>query len=141
MSTRMLLAALAGAVASFLLGWLVYGVLLEPYYMAHTITYEGLVKNPPVLWAIFVAGFCTTLLMAYIFDKWANIRTFAGGAMAGAWIAFLIILSFDLSFHAFYNLYPDYTVFLVDVVVGTIFNGIIGGVVALVLGMGKKTSA
>ena len=141
MSKRMLLAALAGAVVSFLAGWLVYGILLKDYYMAHTTHYEGLMKEPPVLWAIFVSGLCSTLLMAYIFDKWANIRTFGGGAMAGAWIGFLVILSFDLSFHAFFNLYPDPIVFVVDVLVGTVFNAVIGGVVAMALGMGNKASA
>lgn len=137
MSKRMLLAALAGAVTSFLAGWLIYGILLMDFYKAHTIHYEGLMKEPPVLWAIFVSGFCSTLLFAYIFDKWANVRSFAGGAMAGALLGFLIMLSFDLSFLAFFNLYSP-SLLAVDVVLGTVFNAFIGGVVGLVLGMGKK---
>lgn len=67
MSQRALLAALAGAVTSFLAGWLIYGILLMDFYKANTIVYEGLMKEPPVLWGIFVSGFCSSLLFSLIF--------------------------------------------------------------------------
>lgn len=137
MSKRALLAALAGAVTSFLAGWVIYGFLLMDYYTANTIVYEGLMKDPPALWGIFVSGFCSSLLFSLIFDKWANIRSFAAGAVAGAWIGFLIMLGFDLSFYSFFNLYHP-SLLVVDVLLGTAFNAFIGGVIGFVLGTGKK---
>ena len=32
MNTRLIVAALLGSVVAFFLGWLVYGILLAPYY-------------------------------------------------------------------------------------------------------------
>ena len=116
MNKKILIAALVGAVASFLAGWLVFGYLLEGYYKSNTIVYQGLMKEPPVLWAIFVSGLCWSLLLAIIFDKWANIRTFAGGLMVAGWISFLIALSFDLSLYSFFNL-NTFSFLVVDVVI------------------------
>ncbi|MBK9328158.1 MAG: hypothetical protein IPM95_02355 [Sphingobacteriales bacterium] len=49
MNARVLIAALAGAVASFLLGWLFYGFLLPDFYAAHSLHYAGLEKCRRIL--------------------------------------------------------------------------------------------
>ena len=82
MNTKLLLAALIGAIVAFFLGWLVWGILLMDYYNAYTTQYEGLMRNPPVLWALFLSQLAWTFMFAYIFDKWANITTFKSGFMA-----------------------------------------------------------
>lgn len=140
MNTKVLVAALVGAIASFLGGWLVFGYLLESFYKSNTIEYAGLMKNPPELWGIFVSGFFWCLLLAMIFNKWANVTTFAGGMMNAAWIGLLISLSFNFGFHSFYNLYTP-TGLVVDSIVSTIFWAVIGGVIGMALGWGKKSPA
>ena len=138
MNTKALLAALAGAVFSFLAGWVVFGMLLMDFYMSNTTQYEGLMKGEmPNLVLIFISGLSSSLLIAYIFSKWANVKTFGAGLMNGVIIYFFIVTSFDLSMYAFYNL-MNVTLVCVDIVVGTIFGGLMGGVIGLVLGMGKK---
>ena len=59
------------------------------------------------------------------------------GAMTGLWSGFLIMLSFDASFMAFYNLYSN-TYLAIDLVVGTLFMAAGGAVVGLILGSGNK---
>jgi hypothetical protein len=46
MNARVLIAAFAGAIAYFLLGWLVYGILTPDFYATHSLTqyYNGLEK-------------------------------------------------------------------------------------------------
>ena len=76
MDKKILTSALAGAIASFLIGWLVFGIALHGYYMENSKPYEGLMKKMPVLWGIFAGGLIWSWLLAYIFNKWAHINTF-----------------------------------------------------------------
>lgn len=45
--TRVSAATLAGAITMFLLGFLVFGLLLANYFKEQTITYDKLMKDPP----------------------------------------------------------------------------------------------
>lgn len=137
MNVRVLLAAFAGAVTAFLLGWLVYGMLLGNFFMNNTLKVEGLWIDPPNLVGIFLSGFSMSFLIAWIFSRWANISTFVTGFTTGAFIAFFILLSYDLYFWSATHLYSAKFLAL-DVVMGTVFNGLVSGVVALVLGMKKE---
>src|SRR4030095_7296718 len=137
MNTKVLLATLAGSIAAFLLGWIVYGILLMNVMTENTIVYAGLMKEPPNLVGIFLAGVCMAWLMAYIFYRWAGISDFAKGFMGGLIISFPIVLNYDISFYSFFNLYST-SWLVMDVIVSTLFYGIIGGIIGWVLGMGKK---
>ena len=133
MNNRVLLAALAGGVAMFLLGWLVYGVLLMDVMRSINPQIEGFEKNPPELWAIALSNLAWALLFALIFDRWAGITTFMAGLMAGAWMSALIALSFDLYMVAGTNV-MSINGLLLDVVVSVVMGGVNGGVIGWVLG-------
>lgn len=137
MNSRVLLAALAGAVVYFLLGWLFYGFLMPDFYAAHSIHYDGLEKMPPNFIGIFVSGFAYTLLMAIIFGYWSTINTVKDGAIAGLSIAILFALSVDLGMWSTMNL-SGRQVVIADVLVNAVMGIIIGGVVAGVLGYKKS---
>lgn len=136
MNSKLLLAGLVSGIVGFLLGWVIYGMLLMDFMAAHTTVYAGLMKEPPIIAGIFVSNLCWGILLAYIFQKWANINDFAGGFSAGLIISFLITLSMDLYQYSFMNL-GDSTMYIVDVVVGTLMGGVMAGVAGVVLGKGK----
>jgi hypothetical protein len=136
MNSKLLVAGLVSGVAGFLLGWLVYGMLLMDFMAAHTTVYAGLMKEPPFVPGIFISNLCWGLLFAYIFQKWANITDFGGGFSAGLIITFLMSLSIDVFQFSFMNL-GDTTMYAVDVVVGTLMGGVMGGAAGMVLGKGK----
>ncbi len=137
MNTKAILAGLAGGVFAFFAGWLIYGILLMDFMMDHTIKYDGLMKDPPDFVFIIISNLVYGLFFAFIFHRWANVKTLAGGFLNGMIISVFLVLSFDTSMYAFYNLF-DMTAMLVDVAVGTIFGGLTGAVIGLVLGMGNK---
>jgi uncharacterized membrane protein len=110
------------------------------FYKDNTTPYEGLMKEMPNLLLIFVSGILFAFLLAYIFDRWANIRTFSKGFIAGMFLGFLIMAGFDLYLMAGMNLF-NIKVIIVDIIANTIVSGILGGITALVLGYGKKASA
>lgn len=139
MNTKVLLAAVAGAVATFLTGWVLYGMLLKGYYDENTSAAARSVSRGEnvVMWAIFGGGFAWALLLAMIFDRWANIRTLQAGAMAGAWIGFLIALGSNLFFYGSMDA-MTLSASLVDCLVNAVQGAISGAVVGFVLGYGNK---
>ena len=138
MLTRVLAATVAGGISYFILGFLIWGLFLEDAMQPNMNVYPGLMNEVPIWAPLILANLVTAFLFAYILDNWAQVRTFGGGAKAGAIIAFLQALSFQLMFLAFMNLHKNYIPAIVDVVVATVMGAITGGVIGLVLGMMKK---
>lgn len=139
MIARVLAAAVAGGVTQFILGFIIYGLLLEERVMKPNINvFPGLMKDMPDFAPLILANLITGLLFAYILDTWAQVRTFGGGAKAGAIIAFLQTLSFQLMFMSFMNLHKNYIPSVVDIIAATVMGAITGGVIGVVLGMMSK---
>lgn len=140
MSTKAILAAVAGAVLAFLLGWVIYGMLLMDYFESNSTHYEGLMKEMPNLFLIFVNNLIWGFLLSFIFYRWAGIKTFSGGIVGGIIIALPIALSFDLYIIGGMNLFTP-TLVVVDVLASTVIWALCGGLIGFILGTGKKTSA
>lgn len=47
MNSKFIIASVAGGIASFLLGWLIYGILLMDFMKANSMYYANLMKEPP----------------------------------------------------------------------------------------------
>jgi hypothetical protein len=141
MSTRILVATVAGGAALFLLGFLVYGLLLEPWMRTQMVKHDGLMMDSPNFVTLVLANLVWAFFVSLIFDRWASISTFAGGLVGGAMITFLMGLYFDLMSVSFMNLFSSYLPVAVDVIAFTIIGAISGGVVGAVLGMMNKDSA
>ncbi len=139
MVTRLLAATVAGGITFFVLGFLIYGLLLEQTVMKPNMnTYAGLMNETPVWIALVLANLVSAFLLAYIFDRWASISTFVGGMKGGAVVWFLISLSFQLMFLAFMNLHKNYIPPIADVLGSVVMGAIGGGVIGAVLGMMNK---
>src|SRR5688500_16652321 len=140
MLARVLAATVAGGIAFFVLGAVIYGLILDPMVMKPNMNPDAakLVNDPPVWVPLVLANFVSAFLLAYIFDTWAGVRTFAGGLKAGAIVFFLIALSFQLMFTAFMNITSSFAPAVADVIGSTVLGGIAGGVIAMVLGMMNK---
>ncbi len=139
MLTRLLSATDAGGNAFFVLGFVIYGLILDPMVMKPNMNeFPGLMKEMPSWIPLVLANMVSAFFVAYIFDRWASIRTFVGGMKAGAIIMFLIALSFQLMFIAFWNLTKNYIPNVADVIGSTVLGAIGGGVIGQVLGMMNK---
>jgi hypothetical protein len=140
MNTKILIGALVGAIAAFLLGWVVYGMLMMPIYDAHEIHYEGLMKNPPNMIAIFVANLAWALALALIMS-WSNMVGLMKGAVIGISIGFLLSLEHSMFSIALYNMFSDSMIVIISIVVDTIFSAVIGAIIGWTMGMGKPKPA
>jgi hypothetical protein len=135
--TRLIVASVVGCILFFFLGWLIYGVLLMNFYVAHTTPYPGLMREMPNLAALIIAYLAMSFFIAFILQRWAGATTFGKGLTWSLFINFLIILTVDLFFVASMKLY-DAPVIIVDIIVNTALGGLIGGVMGWILGMGTK---
>jgi hypothetical protein len=140
MLTRVLAATVAGGVAFFVLGFVIYGLILDPMVMRPNMNPEmAKFMNEVPHWIPLVLGnLVLALLVAYIFDTWAGIRTFAGGAKGGAIIMFLMAFHIQLMFLAFMRMSDSLTPTIADILGSTVMGAIGGGVIGQVLGMMNK---
>jgi uncharacterized membrane protein len=134
---KLLLATLISALTGFILGWLIYGMLLMDFYESNITNYEGLMKDPPAIWVYAVSNIVMGLLLSIIYHKWAGIKNFSSGLLAGAIIGFLVVFQFDVVIWGNMNLFST-TGVIVDVISATFIYAIMGGVVGFMLGMGKN---
>jgi len=142
MVVRLIAATIAGGVVYFFGGFLLFGLLLGPNLMQpNMIEYAGLMKTEPSLVPLILMSLTFPFMLTFIFERWASIKTFATGAMAGAIILFLTTLFFGFSMYAFFNLYKNFTPMLADLGGSIILGLVVGGVVGMVLGMMNKEAA
>lgn len=140
MNARVLLASAAGAVTIFVLGYLIYGVLLVSYLNEHMIQYADLNKPVPDFVPLFLSNLVLAFLLVYTFDHWSKTRTVMGGLKNGAIIMLLIGLSKDLSFMGYMNLFKGFLPVIVDVLAETLRVALAGGVIGGVLGLMNKSA-
>jgi hypothetical protein len=134
-----LLATLVGGIVMFGLGFLIYGILLDAFMKANmTAEAVKLMKDPPNFILLFASNLVFAWVLAFIFERWASIKTFVTEAIAGAIIAGSIALAIDLQFSAIMNLMSGFVPVIVDVLGAVVLGGISGGVIGLVLGKLNK---
>lgn len=140
MKVGTLVAALAGGIVMFGLGFLFFGLLFAEYFKANTIDYPGLVKDPPLVWAIFLFNLVWGWLIAWVVDR-SNLGGWAEGAKAGAIIMFVLALGIDLEFHAFMNIHKEFAPMILHIGIVTVMGAIAGAVIGLVLGYFNKSKS
>jgi hypothetical protein len=141
MSTgRLLAASLAGGVTLFIVGFVLWGLVLAGFYEAHVGTATGVTKEEMDFITLFLSQFLWAFLMALVIGKWAALSGFGQGLKIGAVMGFLMSLSIGLSQYSMSNLH-DLTLALTDPFVSAVWSGLGGGVVGAVLGGGREDVA
>lgn len=135
-TNKVLIGGVVGAITFFILGWLIYGMLLMDFMMANTNQCMMKPMEEMNMLAIFASNLAMGMLLAIVFS-WANVTNMMEGMKVGAIIAALVSLSFDLSFYAMSTMFSGIHVMLMDVAIFTILISITGGVIAKVMNMGK----
>ena len=132
-TNKILIGGLAGGISYFLLGWLVYGLILFDTMALPEATMNAIGKDPMLMWAMLLSCLVYGIFIAYIFVQWAGISTFTTGLKAGAIIGFFVSLSINLSMFSMYT-FPTMTNMLLDVVAAAITTGLAGGIAGLAIG-------
>ncbi len=136
-TNKILIAGIVGGVASFIFGWLIYGMLLANFWNANLVS--GVMKEPgaEIMWAVVVASLFLGFFFAVIYGRWAGIKTFKTGAIAGLVIGLLMVGHISFVMYGTANYYANLTSLLVDIVAATAYSGLVGGVVGWMFGRGN----
>lgn len=132
MNTKVLVAALAGGVAAFFLGWVIWGMVLMGFMEANTTVYQGLVKPEMNLLAMFVSCLLWGFLLAWVYSRFSGKKNLAGGAVTGGIIGLLVAAGLDLNFLANWNLYTP-AALVADTLANGVYSAGVGAVVGWVL--------
>ncbi|NNT71407.1 hypothetical protein HKT18_04170 [Flavobacterium sp. IMCC34852] len=121
---------IVGGIADFLMGWLLYGMLLKDFFPkpegagAENITF------------IFLGCMCFGFMMSFIFNQGEGISK----CVPGVKLAIGIALFMSLSMNFFYSMYSEtinWQMVAVDVLVSIVIASVVGAVIAVVNGKMK----
>lgn len=139
MNNRVIWATLAGGVASYLLGWLIYGMILAGNTSMYGSATGVMKTDMGDMWALILGNLAGAYLLAHIFTRWAGVNTLQGGIRTGALLGFLIWLTVDMIMFGTTNVY-SLTGALLDIAISAFMGAVTGGVVGWVLGY-KRAAA
>jgi hypothetical protein len=134
MNMKILRGTIFGGIAYFLMGWLIWGILLMDFYTANTN--QCLNKPEMILWAIFISNLTMALLLT-LFLKWSGAKKMVDGLKTGAIFGFLYSFSLDVGFYSMTTMYNNFTALIMDVVVNTLVMAVLGLVIVLLWGKEK----
>jgi hypothetical protein len=138
MNTRKVITGgIIGGIVYFLLGWLIYGIILSKYMAANGNPCIMRPMEQMIWWALIISTFCSGFLLAVIFN-WANVAGWMEGAKKAALFGLIFSLAIDLGQYSMSTMFLTTAVLLVDVIAGTVMTAVVGAVIAWVMGKTGK---
>jgi hypothetical protein len=134
---KIVFGGIAGGVAFFFLGWLIYGILLMNYMTANTNQCMAKSMEQMVWWSLILSNFAWGFVLSVIFG-WSNTTGWKAGAVRGAIFGLLTSLALDLGFLSMTTMYSNHGAMLADIISTTVMVAIGGAIIAQVMGAVKK---
>lgn len=136
MNTKILKGTVFGGIVYFLLGWLVYGILLADFSLTNYNQCSMRPMTDMVWWALIVSNLVYALFLTLVL-KWSGASGWMDGLKTGALFGLLFVLTIDLSFYSMTTMFNSVGAMLADMVVSTVMAAIIGTVIVLLWGKDK----
>jgi hypothetical protein len=137
MLMRQVRAVFAGTLSTMVLGFVTYDLLLRGFFEANMGSATGLDKGMPVWWALTAGQVLWCCALVYVYQRGPAVETFAAGAKIGGLLGLLGGAWWNLSLFATINS-MTLTGHIGDALATGVMWAISGGVIAVVLAMGKK---
>ncbi len=131
-SKQNLLATLAGTLAMFILGYLIWGMATADFFEQHSLADVMKSDEDMNLGMIFLGNLVGAFAMSSLYGKWARGHHSAGqGFQFGSWIGLFVGVGMGLVWMGTSNM-MDTTGHVVEAVIDIVYYGLIGLVIALV---------
>jgi len=140
-TNKFLIGGIVGGIAYFLLGWLVYGMLLMDFMTNNGGTATGVMKaqGDMIWWALILGNLLSGFALAYVLSK-AGATSVTAGATVGAVFGLLVCAAFDFTMYGTSNI-MSMKGMAADICASTVMSAIVGAIVGGVLGSGRKVVA
>jgi hypothetical protein len=136
MEKKIIWGGLAGGVAYFLLGWLLYGILLKDYFASASLV-QGVNKEVPDFAFLIIGNLALGFLFAIIIGRWANVSSMGDAIKVSFTTGLLIGVGYDMIIYSTSNLMSMSGV-IADIGVTILMSVVVGSVIATVMGVGRK---
>jgi hypothetical protein len=139
-TNKFLIGGILGGIVVFLLGWLVWGMLLKDFMATNAGTATGVMRpdDQVVWWSLVVGNLFNGFAVSYVLSK-AGVNNAGTGAAVGAVVGLLVAAAFDFTMYGVSNL-STVKGALVDIGANTIVTAIVGAIVGAYFGMGRKVA-
>lgn len=129
---KLLIGGIAAGIVYFLLGWLVYGIMLMDFFAANHALPEphGVDRAAPILHFLFLGNVLLGVFLAFVFQK-ANVKGIAAGVTTGAAIGLLLTAGIDFTMYGLTTL-ANLKAVAADIAVAVVMYAIMGAVVGVV---------
>jgi hypothetical protein len=129
---KLTIGGITAGVVFFLLGWLIYGILLMDYMKGNPGLVSGYNKPEPDMMWLVIGNLLAGFLIAYIFTR-ANVNTLANGLITGAVVGLLMTAFHSCMSYALTNLVSK-KMMMADVLAAAVLCGLVGAVTGWVMG-------
>jgi hypothetical protein len=130
---RFLVGTIAGGVALYATGYLIFTVIFGNFYAANVGSATGVDRTIQIQWAEALASLAYAALITFAIGNRPNALSLGVGARIGAIVGFLLWLTADFVFYGATNI-ANLTRTIVDPLLEFVHGGIGGAVIAAVLG-------
>ena len=141
-TNKFLIGGIIGGIANFLLGWLVWGMLLKNFMNDHTTEGAKAIMRGDdnmIWWAMIAGSLCWGLVLSFVLVK-SGISNASSGATTGAVLSLLIAAATNFFQYGMQDV-GDTTMMVVGIAANVVVGAIIGAVIGWYLGTGKKATA
>lgn len=138
---KFLVGGIIGGVANFLLGWLVWGILLMSFMQKHSNPTSAVIfrsESEMIWWTLIAGNLALGFLVCYILLR-SGVRSAASGASTGAMVGLLMAAAMDCIMYSQMKIY-GLTAIAVDIIAATVVTAIVGAVVGWYLGRDNSAS-
>jgi len=132
---KILTGGLAGAITFIVVSAVGIYMVFGDYYYANLTCWRE--EKDMVIWAGVLSALVLGFLLSIIFSR-SNTTGIIPGAKYGAILGFLVMSFFDFTMYTGALFFNNLSIIMFDIVINTCAISITGGVVAWVMGLGKK---
>jgi hypothetical protein len=130
---RILIGTIAGGVALYATGYLIFIVMFGDFYAANSGSATGVDRSSQIQWAEALASLAYAALITFAMGNRRDAMSLGVGGRIGAIVGFLLWLTADFVFYGATNI-ANLTRTIVDPLLEFVHGGIGGAVIAAVLG-------
>jgi len=134
---KILRGTLIGGVAYFLIGWLVYGVLLYNYFSPMTNTCANRPEGEMIWWAMILSNLMIALFLTLLLN-WSGTHSITDGLKTGALFGALFTGTIDLSLYSMTTMYKSLLPIVIETVISALVLAILGMIIVLTWGKTKQ---
>ena len=134
---RFVIGTLAGGIVMYLVGYLIWGLLLADFFAANAGSATGVARETILIWAVVLGTFSLAALVTLAVGRQAGSSTIVDGLKIGAIVDFLVWFGVDFIHYGAFNI-SNLTATIVDPLLEIVRTGIGGAVIAVVLGRTAK---